>query len=123
MLPSSEQAWEPMSSSSVYCYTEDVRRTDCKGVVMRSMAMAFSVWTQFTVQTGVRSELPRGMPLVTRVFASSEHALDPMASSSVNFCRKTHTVHCRREIEVLIDLGPRRIWFLQCCGMKHGGGR
>jgi hypothetical protein len=52
----------------------------------------FSVWTQFTVQTGKRSELPRGMPLVTRVFASSEHAWDPMASSSVNFCRKTRTV-------------------------------
>ena len=51
----------------------------------------FSVWTQFTVQTGKRSELPRGMPLVTRVFASSEHAWDPMASSSVNFCRKTRT--------------------------------
>jgi hypothetical protein len=28
------------------------------------------------------------MPLVTRMFASSEHAWDPMASSSVNFCRK-----------------------------------
>jgi hypothetical protein len=27
----------------------------------------FSVWTQFTVQTGKRSELPRGMPLATRV--------------------------------------------------------
>jgi hypothetical protein len=52
----------------------------------------FSVWTQFTVSTGKRSELPRGMPLVTRVFASSEHAWDPMASSSVNFCRKTGTV-------------------------------
>jgi hypothetical protein len=55
---------------------------------------AFSVWTQFTVSTGIRSELPRGMPLVTRVFASSEHAWDPMASSSVNFCQKTRTVHC-----------------------------
>jgi hypothetical protein len=32
------------------------------------------------------------MPLVTRMFASSEHAWDPMASSSVNFCRKTRTV-------------------------------
>jgi hypothetical protein len=32
------------------------------------------------------------MPLVTRVFASSEHAWDPMASSSVNFCQKTRTV-------------------------------
>jgi hypothetical protein len=35
------------------------------------------------------------MPLVTRVFAASEHVWDPMASSSVNFCRKTRTVlHC-----------------------------
>jgi hypothetical protein len=36
---------------------------------------AFSVWTQFTVQTGKRSELPRGMPLVTRMFASSERGI------------------------------------------------
>jgi hypothetical protein len=57
-----------------------------------SCVTAFSVWTQCTVQTGKRSELPRGMPLVTRGFASSEHAWDPMASSSVNFCRKTRTV-------------------------------
>jgi hypothetical protein len=53
---------------------------------------AFRVWTEFTASTGKRCELPRGMPLVTRVFASSEHAWDPMASSSVNFCRKTRTV-------------------------------
>jgi hypothetical protein len=50
------------------------------------------VWTQFTVSTGKRSGHPRGMPLVTRMFVSSEHAWDPMASSSVNFCRKTCTV-------------------------------
>jgi hypothetical protein len=49
---------------------------------------AFSVWTQFTVSTSKRSELPRGMPLATRMFASSEHAWDPMASSRVDFCRK-----------------------------------
>jgi hypothetical protein len=55
-----------------------------------------SVWTQFTVQTGKRSEPPRGMPLVTRMFASSEHAWDPMASSSVNSCRKTRTVPATR---------------------------
>jgi hypothetical protein len=41
---------------------------------------------------GKSSGLPRGMPLVTRVFASSEHAWDPMASSSVNSYRKTRTV-------------------------------
>jgi hypothetical protein len=54
---------------------------------------AFSVATQFTVSTGKRVKLPRGMPMVTRMFASSEHAWDPMASSSVDFCRKTRTVH------------------------------
>jgi hypothetical protein len=32
------------------------------------------------------------MPLVTRLLASSELAWGPMASSSVNFCRKTRTV-------------------------------
>jgi hypothetical protein len=58
----------------------------------RCSRCAFSVWTQFTVQTGKRSELPRGMPLVTRLLASSELAWGPMASSSVNFCRKTRTV-------------------------------
>jgi hypothetical protein len=57
-----------------------------------SPGTTFRVWTEFTASTGKRSELPRGMPLVTRVFASSEHAWDPMASSSVNFCRKTRTV-------------------------------
>jgi hypothetical protein len=58
------------------------------------VAVAFSVWTQFTVQTGKRSELPRGMPLLDHKHgrASSEHAWDPMASSSANFCRKTRTV-------------------------------
>jgi hypothetical protein len=67
----------------------------CPGTAAQTIVFlltAFSVWTQFTVQTGKKSELPRGIPLVTRVFASSEHAWDPMASSSVNFCRKTRTV-------------------------------
>jgi hypothetical protein len=40
------------------------------------------------VCTGKKSGHPRGMPLVTRMFASIEHAWDPMAFSSVNFCRK-----------------------------------
>jgi hypothetical protein len=54
---------------------------------------AFSVWTQFTVQTGKRSELPKGMTLVTRMFTSSVlQAWDPMASSSADFCRKMRTV-------------------------------
>jgi hypothetical protein len=29
----------------------------------------FSIWTQFTVSTGKRSEHPRGMPLVARLLA------------------------------------------------------
>jgi hypothetical protein len=53
---------------------------------------AFGVWTQFTVSTGKRVKLQRGTPLVARMFASNEHAWDPMASSSVNLCRKTGTV-------------------------------
>jgi hypothetical protein len=40
---------------------------------------------------GKSSGLPRGMPLVTRMFASSEHAWDPMASSSARSCSKTRT--------------------------------
>jgi hypothetical protein len=51
--------------------------------------VTFGVWTQFTVPTGKRSEFPRGMPLVTRMFALSEQEWDPMTSSSVGFCRKT----------------------------------
>jgi hypothetical protein len=44
------------------------------------------------VPTGKRGKHPRGMPLGTGMFASSEHAWDQMASSSVNFGRKTRTV-------------------------------
>jgi hypothetical protein len=54
--------------------------------------LSFSVWTQITVPTGKKSGHPRGMPLVTHMLASSEQAWEPMASSSVNFCRKTRTV-------------------------------
>jgi hypothetical protein len=36
------------------------------------MEITFSVWTQFTVPTGTRTEHLRGMPLVARMFASSE---------------------------------------------------
>jgi hypothetical protein len=35
---------------------------------------ASSVWAEFIVSTGKRGEHPRGMPLVTRLLASSEHA-------------------------------------------------
>jgi hypothetical protein len=38
------------------------------------------------------------MPLVTRMFASSEQAWDPMASSGVNVCRKTRTVLQKRAL-------------------------
>jgi hypothetical protein len=37
------------------------------------------------LQTGKRSELPRRIPLVTHMFASSEHAWDPMAILECNF--------------------------------------
>jgi hypothetical protein len=46
---------------------------------------------------GKSSGRPRGVPLVTRKFASSEHAWDPMASSSSKFCLKTGTVHHKRD--------------------------
>jgi hypothetical protein len=51
------------------------------------------------------------MPLVTRVFASSEHAWDPMASSSVNFCRKTRTVH-QRHLNELQMIEVVTFWLL-----------
>jgi hypothetical protein len=35
------------------------------------------------------------------MFASSEHAWDPMASSSVNFCRKTCTVPTKQVLELV----------------------
>jgi hypothetical protein len=73
-------------------HTRELRSAGKTGLCQLSAHCTFSVWTQFTVSTGKKSELPRGMPLVTRAFASSEHAWDPMASSSVNFCRKTRTV-------------------------------
>jgi hypothetical protein len=41
---------------------------------------------------GKSTVLPRGMPLVTRMIASSEQAWNPMASSSAKFCLKTRTV-------------------------------
>jgi hypothetical protein len=44
------------------------------------------------VPTGKRSVLPRGMALVTRMFASSDHAWGPTASLSANLCLKTRTV-------------------------------
>ena len=55
-------------------------------------APAFSVWMQFPVPTGKMCELPRGIPLVTRMLVLSEQASEPVASSSVNLCRKTRTV-------------------------------
>jgi hypothetical protein len=43
-------------------------------VVVHPPASAFSVWTEFAVPTGQRCGCPRGVPLVTRMFASSEQA-------------------------------------------------
>jgi hypothetical protein len=56
---------------------------------------AFSVSTQLMMVMVRAVESRDGMPLVTRMFASSEHAWDPMASSSVNFCRRTRTMPAR----------------------------
>jgi hypothetical protein len=39
------------------------------------------------------------MALVTHLLASSEQAWEPMASSSVNFCRKTRTVPTPQSVE------------------------
>jgi hypothetical protein len=47
-----------------------------------------SVWTEFTVIMVRGSAYPRGMLLVTGMLASSEQAWEPIASSSVNSCRK-----------------------------------
>jgi hypothetical protein len=69
---------------------------------------AFSVWTQVTVPTGKRSGHPTGMALVTCMFASSEHAWDPMASSSVDFCLKTRTVHVKLQLDKISQHKPRR---------------
>jgi hypothetical protein len=78
------------------------------------------------VQTGKRNELPRGMSLVTRVFASSEHAWDPMASSSVKFCQKTRTVPPRRDHStsaVRLALGTFGLcWQVNVISVKQGEG-
>jgi hypothetical protein len=77
--------------------------------VHRKRCKAFGVATQFTVTTGKRGELPRGMPLVTRVEElQSEHARDPMASSSVHFYQKTRTVRIASQTLVAGLVGPFR---------------
>jgi hypothetical protein len=60
--------------------------------LLQLIASTFSIRTQFTVLTGKTCGHPRVMPLVTRMFAL-KHAWDPMASSSVNFCRKRAPCH------------------------------
>jgi hypothetical protein len=56
------------------------------------------------------------MVLVTRLLASSEQAWEPMASSSVNFCRKTRTV---REVNMCLPVVCRELG-LQCGDRVHG---
>jgi hypothetical protein len=59
----------------------------------RTRSSSLSVWTQFTgVNWYKKNGHPKGMPLGTRmlagsILASSEQAWEPMAPSSVNFCR------------------------------------
>jgi hypothetical protein len=63
--------------------------------VAACVAVAFSVWSEFTVPTGKRSEHRRGMPLVTRLLElqpEEQRRETQWHSSSVNFCRKTRTV-------------------------------
>jgi hypothetical protein len=60
----------------------------------RCSSIAPSAWTEFTVWTGKESEHLRGMPLVTRLLASSEQAWRPTATSSVNFCLKRARTRC-----------------------------
>jgi hypothetical protein len=52
------------------------------------------------------------MPLVTRMVASSEHAWDPMASSSAGLCQKTRTAPCHTRLR--IENVPLQCW-------HHGG--
>jgi hypothetical protein len=55
-----------------------------------------SVFGRNLQPAGKRSEHPRGMLLNhTHAKVSSEQAWEPMASSGVNFCRKTRTVRWR----------------------------
>jgi hypothetical protein len=73
--------------------TRTVHRGPPVTLTFATASDAFSVWTQFTVCTGKRSGHPRGMPLVTHLFASSEQAWEPVASPSVNSCRKRAPYH------------------------------
>jgi hypothetical protein len=54
------------------------------------VAVIVSVWTEFTVPTGKRSEHPRGMALDTRMAAlqAEQRRGNQWHSSSVNVCRK-----------------------------------
>jgi hypothetical protein len=54
------------------------------------------VSTEFMMATVRGSGLPRGMPLVTRVLASSEQLWEPMASSSLEWIsvKKRAPYHC-----------------------------
>jgi hypothetical protein len=63
---------------------------------------------------------PRGMPLVTRMLASSEHGWDPMASSSAKSCSKTRTVLCclLRSTASKSEINHCRC--LQHCDRVHG---
>jgi hypothetical protein len=58
-----------------------------------------------------KSGHPRRMSLVTRLLASSEQAWEPMASSSVDFCRKTCTVprHYVVHPSVLVSCAAQRL--------------
>jgi hypothetical protein len=57
-----------------------------------AVLLTFSVWTQFTMPIGERSEHPRGMPLVTRMAAlqaEQRRETQQWHTSGVNSGRKT----------------------------------
>jgi hypothetical protein len=60
--------------------------------------------------TGKRSEHPRGMPLVARLLDSSEQAWEPMASSSVNVCRKRAPYTAFHDDPMVLTLTQQNPW-------------
>jgi hypothetical protein len=74
-------------------WTEFMVRARVMVRVAVRVLVAFGVWTECAVSTGKRSKHPRGMALVTRLQElQASWREKPMASSSVNSCRKTSTV-------------------------------
>ena len=90
--------WRPRVAGRRFAFsvwTQFMVRVRVRVRVAVCVAVAFSVWTEFTVPTGKRSGHPRGMPLVARMqeLQAEEQRREPQwHSSSGKFCRKTRTV-------------------------------